>query len=141
MNWQFRNIYTLSKAAGSQGKFSTLTTTIMLCNPKFVWKNNWYFDLKLYIFPLPTHIFTKNGKTGSACFCQAEQTLCFSDQVLVLLCLLRSIKGKCLLSYAWRWWCWFWYRERETSGAVHSKASLTLEIFGDTRTTNTSTDK
>ena len=28
-------------------------------------------------------------------------------------------------------------RERETSGAVHSKASLTLEIFGDRRTTNT----
>ena len=28
-------------------------------------------------------------------------------------------------------------RERETSGAVHSEASLTLEIFGDTRTTNT----
>ena len=28
-------------------------------------------------------------------------------------------------------------RERETSGAVHSKASLTPEIFGDTRTTNT----
>ena len=27
--------------------------------------------------------------------------------------------------------------ERETSGAVHSKASLTLGIFGDTRTTNT----
>ena len=25
----------------------------------------------------------------------------------------------------------------ETSGAVHSKASLTLETFGDTRTTNT----
>ena len=28
-------------------------------------------------------------------------------------------------------------RDRETSGAVHSKASLTLEIFGGTRTTNT----
>ena len=28
-------------------------------------------------------------------------------------------------------------RERETSGAVHSEASLTLEIFGDTRATNT----
>ena len=28
-------------------------------------------------------------------------------------------------------------RERETSGAVHSKANLTLEIFEDTRTTNT----
>ena len=28
-------------------------------------------------------------------------------------------------------------RERKTSGAVHSEASLTLEIFGDTRTTNT----
>ena len=28
-------------------------------------------------------------------------------------------------------------RERETSGAVHSEVSLTLEIFGDTRTTNT----
>ena len=28
-------------------------------------------------------------------------------------------------------------RERETSGAVHSEASLTLETFGDTRTTNT----
>ena len=27
-------------------------------------------------------------------------------------------------------------RERD-SGAVHSEASLTLEIFGDTRTTNT----
>ena len=28
-------------------------------------------------------------------------------------------------------------RERKTSGAVHSEASLTLEIFGDTRMTNT----
>ena len=28
-------------------------------------------------------------------------------------------------------------RERETSGAVYSEASLTLEIFGYTRTTNT----
>ena len=28
-------------------------------------------------------------------------------------------------------------RERETSGAVQSEVSLTLEIFGDTRTTNT----
>ena len=28
-------------------------------------------------------------------------------------------------------------RERETSGAVHSEASLTLEIFEDTRITNT----
>ena len=28
-------------------------------------------------------------------------------------------------------------REREISGAVHSEASLTLQIFGDTRTTNT----
>ena len=27
--------------------------------------------------------------------------------------------------------------EREISGAVHSEASLTLEIFGHTRTTNT----
>ena len=40
------------------------------------------FRSELYIFPLPTHIFTKDGKTGNARFHQAEQTLCFSDHVL-----------------------------------------------------------
>ena len=68
-----------------------LKTTGMLCHPKFIYKNNQLFRSKLYIFPLPTCIFTKDGKTGNACFCQAELTLCFSDQVLVLLCLPRSI--------------------------------------------------
>ena len=58
------------------------------------------FQSELYIFPLPTRIFTKDGKTGNACFLQAELSLCFSDHVLVLLCLLRSIKGECLLSSA-----------------------------------------
>ena len=53
---------------------------------------------ELYIFPLPTCIFAKIGKTGNACFHRAELTLCFSDQVLVLLCLPRSIKGTCLLT-------------------------------------------
>ena len=77
-----------------------LKTTGMLCNPKFVSKNKFVFQSKLYIFPLPTCIFTKDGKTGNACFHQAVLTLCFSDQVLVLLCLPRSIKGKHLLSYA-----------------------------------------
>ena len=43
---------------------------------------------------------TKDGNPGNACLHQAELTLCFSDQVLVLLCLPRSIKGKCLLGYA-----------------------------------------
>ena len=73
--------------------------TILLCNPKFVCKNNWYFDLisTYFLYPLASY---QNGKTGNACFHQAELTLCFSDQVLVLLCLPRSIKGKCLLSYA-----------------------------------------
>ena len=70
---------------------NVLKTTGILCNPKFICKNNRYLDLKLYIFPLPTGIFTKDGKTGNACFHQAELTLCFSDQVLVLLCLPRSI--------------------------------------------------
>ena len=68
-----------------------LKTTGMLCNPKFICKNNSVFQSKLYIFPLPTHIFTKDGKTGNACFHRAELTLCFSDQVLVLLCFPRSI--------------------------------------------------
>ena len=45
----------------------------------------------LYIFPLPTHIFTLHGNTGNACFCRAVLTLCFSDQVLVLLCFPGSI--------------------------------------------------
>ena len=78
-----------------------LKTIGMLCNPNFIKENNQYFNLNFYIFPLPTCIFTKDGKSGNACFHQAELTLCFSDQVLVLLCLPRSIKGKCLLS--WRY--------------------------------------
>ena len=55
----------------------------------------------LYIFALPTCIFTIDGKAGNACFHQEEQTLCVSDHVLVLLCLPRSIKGECLLSCVW----------------------------------------
>ena len=77
-----------------------LKTAGMLCNPKFVCKNNRYFGLSSTYFLYPFASLHKNGKTGNACFCLAELTLCFSDQVLVLLCLLRSIKGKHLLSYA-----------------------------------------
>ena len=69
-----------------------LKTTGMLCNPNFIHSRIMVFQSELYIFSLPTHIFIKDGKTGNACFHQAELTLCFSDHVLVLLCLLRSIK-------------------------------------------------
>ena len=48
-----------------------LKTTGMLCNPKLVYKNNRYFGLSSTYFPLPTHIFTKDGKTGNACFHRA----------------------------------------------------------------------
>ena len=34
------------------------------------------FWSEFYICPLPTCIFTKDGKTGNACFHQAELTLC-----------------------------------------------------------------
>ena len=110
-----------------------LKTTGMLCNPNFIRSRRiGVLVWALYIFPLPTHIFTKDGKTGNAYFHRAEQTLCFSDQVLVLLCLPRSIKGEyllnCIEEEGW------WWREREEE---YSKASLTLEIFGDPRTTNT----
>ena len=53
------------------GGGNILKTTGMLCNPNFV------FWSGLYVFPLPTHIFTKDGKTGSAGFHQAELALCF----------------------------------------------------------------
>ena len=46
-----------------------LKTTGMLCNPNFVHSR--------IISILITHIFTKDGKIGNACFCQAELTLCF----------------------------------------------------------------
>ena len=106
--------------------------TGMLCNPKFINKNKSVFQSKPYIFPLPTHIFTKDGKTGNACFHQAELTLCFHDHVLVLLCLLRSIKRTTFANLC--------MRVLLTSETVHSKASLTLEIFGEERTTQ-GTDK
>ena len=77
-----------------------LKTTGMLCNPKFVCKNNRYFSLSSIYFLYPLTSLPKMVKQEMACFHQAKLTLCFSDQVLVLLCLLRSIKGKHLLSYA-----------------------------------------
>ena len=44
-----------------------LKTTGMLCNPNFVHSRiNPVFQSGLYIFPLPTCIFTKDGKTGRA---------------------------------------------------------------------------
>ena len=39
-----------------------LKTTGMLCNPKFVCKNNRYFGLSSKIFPLPTCILPKMVK-------------------------------------------------------------------------------
>ena len=113
-----------------------LKTKGMLCNPNFVSKNNHVFRSKLYIFPLPTCISTKDGKTGNACFHWAKLTLCFSDQVLVLLCLLRSIKREMLAKL---------YERRERCMMLSDadvkaeciEASLMLEILGDTRTTNT----
>ena len=53
-----------------------LKTTGMLCNPNFIYKRIIGIS-GLYIFPLPNRIFTKDGKTGSACLCQAELNLCF----------------------------------------------------------------
>ena len=111
-----------------------LKTIGMLCNPNFVNKNNRCFGLSPIYFLYPLTSLPKMVNLRNACFHQAEPTLCFSDQVLVLLCLPRSIKGECLLSCK---------RERENAEmktqrkAVCSEASLTLEIFGDPRTTNT----
>ena len=92
-----------------------LKTTGMLCNPNFICKNNWCFDLSSVYFLYPLTSLPKMVKTGNAYFCQAGWTLCFSDHVLVLLCLLRSIKGKCLLGCAWLWsWCWEKNTERSS---------------------------
>ena len=76
-----------------------LKTIGMLCNPIFDCSRIiGVLTLALYI-SFTTHIFTKDGKTGNACFHQVEQTHCISDHVLVLFCLPRSIKGECLISW------------------------------------------
>ena len=61
-----------------------LKTTGLLCNPNFINKRIIGISVKdlLHsgkgsIFPLPTHILTKDGKTGSYYLHQAELTLCF----------------------------------------------------------------
>ena len=66
-----------------------LKTTGMLCNPKFVYKNNRYFGLSSTYFLYPLASLPKIVKQEMPA--SIEQTLCFSDQVLVLLCLPRSI--------------------------------------------------
>ena len=56
------------KAASSKSTIKEEPKTGMLCNPKFVYKNNWYFDLSSIYFLYPLTLFTKDGKTGNACF-------------------------------------------------------------------------
>ena len=58
------------------------------------------FQSELYIFPLPTCIFTKDVKQEMPASIKQSELFGFSDHVLVLLCLPRSIKGECLLSCA-----------------------------------------
>ena len=71
----------------------------MLCNPKFANKNNWLFDLSSTYILYPLASLPKDGKTGNAHFHRAEFIHCFSDQVLVLLCLPRSIKRDMLANH------------------------------------------
>ena len=82
-----------------------LKTIGMLCNPNFAYKNNQYFNLSpitfAYIFPLPTHIFTINSKTGSYHFCQANKSFVLKPCVGPPLFSVVTIKRGCLLSYGW----------------------------------------
>ena len=64
----------------------------------FVYKRiNRYFSLSS-IFPLPTLHLTKDGRTGSTCFCQAELNLVLWPGVGPPLFSVIS-KGECLLSW------------------------------------------
>ena len=80
----------------------------MLCNPNFIKENNQYFDLNPIYFLYPLTSLPKMVKQEMPASVKQSQLFVLVTSCLVLLCLPRSIKGKCLLSCV--------DREREESG-------------------------
>ena len=98
----------------------------MLCNPDFICKNNQYFSLSSIYFLYPLTSLPKMVKLEMPA--SIEQSELF---VLVTMPLSPKINKREMLARLCRMML---MGRRE---AVHSEASLTLEISGDPRTTNT----
>ena len=119
---------TMSRVQVETIQKATQEDTTLLCNPNFVYKRILVFQSGLYIFPLPTYIFTKDSKTGSACFHRAELDLCFVTMCWSSFVFFGNKRGMLAKLYM------RWTGEGEV---VCSKASLTLETIREQKTANT----
>ena len=108
-----------------------------MCNPKFVCKNNWYFDLSSTYFLYPLTSIPKMvkqempasiGRANSLFQSPGVGPPLFSKinirEMFAGLCMMRDDAADTHI-------------ETDQRSRVHSEASLTLETFGDIRTTNT----